>query len=173
MNKTLAAAVAGLLSIAAAHASGQALLDAQTVVKKEVLPMAAKMAEATQVKVEDVGGVFIYSNDAKALAEWYKDKLGIGLVNNAAEGNYYFVFVRGSGAGANTVFAIKPAKSKLAAERNQFAVNFRVNDFDGFLKRLEAKGVALDRTQDYPGFGRFGWLKDLDGNPIEFWQPAK
>ena len=135
--------------------------------------MAAKIAEAKQAKVEDVGGVFIYANDPKALAGWYKDKLGIGLVYNAQEGNYYFVFARGNVPGANTVFAIKPAKSSLPAERNQFMVNFRVNDFDSFIKRLTEKGVSIDRTQDYPGFGRFGWIKDLEGNPVEFWQSTK
>lgn len=135
--------------------------------------MAKKIAEATQAKVEDVGGVFIYANDPKTLAEWYKDKLGIELVHNAEEGNYYYVFVRSNVPGANTVFAIKPAKSGLSTEKNQFSVNFRINDFDSFIERLKAKGVAIDRTENYPGFGRFGWIKDLEGNSIEFWQPKK
>ncbi|MBI3550712.1 MAG: VOC family protein [Elusimicrobia bacterium] len=133
--------------------------------------MAGKIAEA-QAKVEDVGGVFIYANDAKSLAEWYKKKLGIELVHNAAEGNYYHVFMRSKVPGANTVFAIKPAASRLSTERNQFAVNFRINDFDGFIKRLNSEGVSVDRTQDYPSFGRFGWIKDPEGNQVEFWQPA-
>lgn len=133
--------------------------------------MAGKIAEAKQAKVEDVGGVFIYANDPKALAAWHKDKLGIELVYNAQEENYYFVFVRGNVKGANTVFAIKPAKSRLSTEKDRFVVNFRVNDFDGVIERLKSKGVTIDRTQDYPSFGRFGWIKDLEGNPIEFWQP--
>lgn len=161
----------GWLSITAAGASEQTLTEAQAVVNKEVLPMARKIAEAKQAKVEDVGGVFIFSTDPKRLAEWYQDKLGIQLVHNADEGNYYCVFVRSKVPGANTVFAIKPAKSTVSSEKNQFMVNFRVNDFDGVIERLKSKGVSIERTQDYPSFGRFGWIKDLDGNPIEFWQP--
>ena len=172
MMKTLFAV--GLLSLAAVHASGQTLSEAQIVVDKEILPMAEKMVEAKKAKVEDIGGLFIYSNDPKTLADWYKDKMGIELAYNAEEKNYYCVFVRSKdNFGANTVFAIKQAGSMLSSERNQFTVNFRVDDFDGIIERLKTKGVVIDRTQDYPGFGRFGWIKDLEGNLIEFWQPKK
>ena len=166
--------VVGLFTFALPRANGQTLSEAQGVVGKEILPMAQKMAEATTAKVEDVGGVFINANDAKTLADWYKDKLGIEFAYNAEEGNYYHVFDRqGNAPGKNTVFALKPAKSKLSTEKNQFMVNFRISDFDGLIKKLKVKGVAIDRTEDYPGFGRFGWIKDLEGNPIEFWEPAK
>jgi len=169
--KTLLAV--GVLALAASQALAQSLPEAQAVVIKEVLPMAGKIAEAKQSKIEDVGGVFIYSNDPAALAAWYKDKLGIELVLNPEEGDYYFVFTRSNVPGANTVFAIKPAKTRLSAEKNQFSVNFRISDFEAFTKRLKAKGVAIERTQDYPGFGTFVWIKDLEGNSIEFWQPKK
>lgn len=118
-----------------------------------------------QAKVEGLGGVFIYANDPKTLAEWYQDKLGIELADGACDGeaNYYCVFAH------DTVFSIKQAKQPLPAGRNQFMVNFKVDDFDGLINRLKSKGVAIDRTQDHE-YGRFGWIKDLEGNPIEFWQ---
>lgn len=123
------------------------------------------VAVKQQAKVDGIGGVFIYANDMKALAGWYQDKLGIELAHNACDGedNYYCVFPH------DTVFAIKPAKQTLPAERNQFVVNFKVGDFAGLIDRLKSKGVAVDRTQDYD-YGRFGWIKDPEGNSIEFWQ---
>jgi len=130
--------------------------------------MAAKTAKPKQANVEDIGGVFIYANDAKALTQWYKDKLGMELSSNDDGSNNWLVFDRKDGP--PSVFAIKPATAKLPAEKNHFMLNFRINDFEAFLKRLQAKGVALDRTED-GDYGRFGWIKDLEGNPVEFWQP--
>jgi catechol 2,3-dioxygenase-like lactoylglutathione lyase family enzyme len=130
--------------------------------------MAAKTAKPIQLKVEDIGGVFIYANDAKALTQWYNDKLGMELSSNEDGSNNWLVFDR-KGA-PPSVFAIKPATTKLPAEKSQFMLNFRINDFEAFLKRLQANGVALDRTEE-DQYGRFGWIKDLEGNPVEFWQP--
>ena len=115
--------------------------------------------------VENVGGVFIYANDPKALAAWYQDKLGIELADGACggEANYYRVFSH------DIVFSIKAAKKPLPAEKNQFMLNFKVGDFDGFVARLESKGVAIEKTEAHE-YGKFGWIKDLEGNPIEFWQ---
>src|SRR5258708_1285549 len=94
-----------------------------------------------QAKVEGLGGAFIYANDPKSLAEWYQGTLGIELAHNACDGevNYYCVFAH------DAVFSIKRAKQPLPVERNQFMVNFKVGDFDGFIDRLKSKGVAIDR----------------------------
>lgn len=133
--------------------------------------MSAKTDQSIQAKVEDAGGVFVSANDPKALADWYKDTLGLELTLNADNGDYYVLFSRGASA-PEFVFAIKPAKAKLSTEKNQFTINFRIGDFDSFIKRLKAKGVALERTQE-DDYGRFGTIKDLEGNPIEFWQPKQ
>ncbi len=130
--------------------------------------MPNKTAKPTQAKVEDIGGVFIYANDAKALTQWYKDKLGMELSSSDDGSNNWLVFDRKDAP--PSVFAIKPAKAKLPAGRNQFVINFRINDLESFIKRLESKGLALDRTEA-DDYGRFGWMKDLEGNSLEFWQP--
>lgn len=118
-----------------------------------------------QAKVDNLGGVFIYANDPKSLAEWYRDKLGVELADGSCDGesNYYCVLAH------DAVFSIKQAKPALPAGRSQFMVNFKVGDFDGIVDRLKSEGVAVERTQDHE-YGRFGWIKDLEGNPIEFWQ---
>lgn len=162
----------GLLVLGVHGECEQSLSGVQGVIQAEVLPMAKKSAKAKKAKVEDIGGVFVYANDPKALAAWYQAKLGIEMAYNAEEGNYYYVFSRGKGFGANSVFAVKPAAAKLKGAKDQFAVNFRVDDFDGVVERLKEEGVALERSQDYPGFGRFGWIKDGEGNQVEFWQPT-
>ena len=48
-------------------------------------------------------------------------------------------------------------------------INLRVDDLDGFIAELQAKGVdVLDTTDE--GYGKFAWLLDPDGVKIELWQ---
>ena len=41
------------------------------------------------------------------------------------------------------------------------------------LSRLKSKGVVIEKTQEYPDYGNFAWLKDPDGNAIELWEPSE
>lgn len=77
---------------------------------------------------------------------------------------------RRGGAPTPSVPALKQAKPALPAGRKQLTLNFKVGDFDGFLSRLKAKGATVSRTEDHE-YGRFGWVEDLEGNTVEFWQP--
>ena len=52
-------------------------------------------------------------------------------------------------------------------------LNFRVRDLDKMIAQLEATGIEVrpDSNSPYPN-GRFAWLNDPEGNPIELWEPA-
>lgn len=52
-------------------------------------------------------------------------------------------------------------------------LNFRVRDIEKMIAQLESKGVDVRRDPDspYPN-GKFAWLNDPEGNPIELWEPA-
>jgi predicted enzyme related to lactoylglutathione lyase len=41
------------------------------------------------------------------------------------------------------------------------------------LSHLQSKGVAIDKTEEYEGFGKFAWLTDPDGNKIELWEEPR
>ncbi len=130
--------------------------------------MAAVQPAGNAAKVLDVGGFFLNANDAAALTAWYRDKLGIPLMVDPSNGHSYCMFQHGTEPGAFTVFAIRPAATPVT-ERNQATLNLRVDDFDGFVAKLKAAGVVVDKTEDY-SYGRFGWTKDAEGNAVEFWQ---
>jgi predicted enzyme related to lactoylglutathione lyase len=51
-----------------------------------------------------------------------------------------------------------------------FMVNLRVRDIDAVLEHLAAKGVRQIKREEYD-YGRFAWIRDLDGNRIELYQP--
>ncbi len=54
----------------------------------------------------------------------------------------------------------------------QFMVNFRVADLEAMLDQLRAAGATVDDdTQEWEGFGRFGWATDPEDNRFELWQP--
>jgi predicted enzyme related to lactoylglutathione lyase len=50
-----------------------------------------------------------------------------------------------------------------------FMINLRVDDLDGMIADLAAKGVEILGRQD-EDYGRFAWILDPDGVKVELWQ---
>ena len=50
-----------------------------------------------------------------------------------------------------------------------FMINLRVDDCDGMVAQLKAKGVAILDSAD-EGYGKFAWLLDPNGVKIELWE---
>lgn len=118
-------------------------------------------------KVTGLGGVFYVVSDPAATRAWYRDVLGIegdygpqlmwseetcdkpySLVSHFADDQY-----------------IKPGTGG-------FMINLRVDDCDGMVKQLKAKGVEILGESD-EGYGKFAWLLDPDGVKIELWQQVE
>lgn len=115
-------------------------------------------------KITGLGGVFYVVKDPEATRAWYRDVLGIdgeygpmlrwsdepgeapySLISHFADGEY-----------------LKPGTAP-------FMINLRVDDLDGLIAELQAKGVdVLDSADE--GYGKFAWLLDPDGVKIELWQ---
>ena len=109
-------------------------------------------------KAVGIGGVFIKADDAPALRDWYRDRLGIDV--DPSYGGTMFGETAGSIFPATSTYFDKPCM-----------VNYRVSDLDAMLAQLRAAGVAVDPKVDDSEFGRFGWATDPEGNRIELWQP--
>ena len=119
-------------------------------------------------KAVGVGGVFFKARDAKALSRWYETHLGIGgRVSDDA------LTFEGPAAAGMTVFAQFPADTKYFGDGpQQFMINFRVDDLDGLLAKLEAAGVRIDPKRQDESYGRFAWIWDGEDNRIELWEEA-
>lgn len=134
-----------------------------------------------------VGGTFIFSEDPPALADWYADTFGFEW-REMGDGRFT-MFLMADREDPETVldfhFAILKAKvpmPKAPAPSPEpdgpddmygdqpFMVNVRVTDMDAALAHVQAKGVAVIRAQDEP-YGRFAWVRDLDGRRVEIYQP--
>ena len=112
-----------------------------------------------------VGGVFLKASDPKALSAWYAEHLGIPSQDGGT------LAFDGPDAAGMTVFAHFPQDTRYFGEGSQpVMINFRVDDMDGLLGKLEAAGVRIDPKREDHEYGRFAWIWDPEGNRIELWQ---
>ena len=119
-------------------------------------------------KITGLGGLFFKSPDPKALAKWYHEMLGIELTEWGGAMLRYDApghpeFVVWSPSSADTTY-YQPSK-------REFMVNYGVDDLDGMVAALEAKGVKIIGRQE-ESYGRFAWIMDPDGTKLELWQAS-
>jgi predicted enzyme related to lactoylglutathione lyase len=121
-------------------------------------------------RVTGIGGVFFKSPNPKALTAWYAEHLGIQL--NDWGGAAFDWSDEVPPTTGTTAWSIFPETTKHFGPGPQTAmINYRVDDLDGLLAKLEASGVAIDPKREDAGYGRFAWITDPDGNRVELWQP--
>ncbi len=117
-------------------------------------------------KVTGIGGLFFRSRDPKALSRWYLTHLGINLTPTSYEEPPW------QQEAGPTVFAPFADSTRYFGQPDQaWMVNFRVRDLDAMVAQLKGAGVAVKvDPEEYPN-GRFARIHDLEGNPIELWEP--
>ena len=128
------------------------------------------MGEDGSFTVLGIGGLFIRSPDPDALAQWYKEALGVGA-GCAAEGEPTEWSWRV--AAGDLVFQPFRQNSDYFAADKAFMLNLRVRAIGGLIQALEERGVAVEQRDEWndPQIGRFARIHDPDGNPIELWEP--
>lgn len=115
-------------------------------------------------KVTGIGGLFFRARDPAALAAWYETHLGIDDIGKS---------VWSQQAGATIFGPFSENTGYFGRPGQQWMVNFRVDDLDGFMARLKAAGIAVETRAEWDSeVGRFCRIHDPEGNPIELWEPA-
>ena len=86
-------------------------------------------------KITGLGGVFYVSPDPEAARTWYREVLGV-------DGPYgpQFLWSDDRSEHAYSLMSAFPDDEYLKPSTHGFMVNFRVDDLDGFVEGLEAKG---------------------------------
>jgi len=135
------------------------------------------MTESTarqRLAVNGIGGVFLFSNKAKELADWYTRQLGIEFTQYEGTQTYgtefYYRFDLDPSMRASTVFSITQTDKPLSSARHEFEVNYRVDGLHAFIAQLEADGIAIEKVEEFD-YGRFAWVRDPDNNRIELYEP--
>jgi|TARA_Y100000780_G_scaffold52827_1_gene45087 catechol 2,3-dioxygenase-like lactoylglutathione lyase family enzyme len=118
-------------------------------------------------KVTGLGGVFYVVEDPAATRAWYRDVLGI-------DGEYgpQLDWSEETGDKPYSLISHFPDDQYVKPGRGGFMINLRVDDCDGMVARLEAKGVKVLGHVD-EGYGKFAWILDPDGVKIELWQQVQ
>jgi len=101
--------------------------------------------------------------DAKVLADWYAR---LGIETKEYKGEYFAKIETAAGVVA---FGIHPRKADAPKQSSaSVAVVFRVENFDGYLAALKAKGLTPETIEKDP-FGQFAQFHDPDGNEVALW----
>ena len=115
--------------------------------------------------VTGLGGMFLRTDDPKALYEWYERYLGLIKIKGA----YAFP---GPTNGGQIIFSFFKQDNAYFPPSQKAMINLQVDDLDGLLDRLQADGVTVDPERQSYDFGKFGWLIDPAGNRVELWEPV-
>ncbi len=126
-------------------------------------------------EVKGIGGVFLYSNQARELADWYSEILGIEFDPHPDGGDRFFkvFFTKDPETGVmreNPVFAINQADEPIRSGGPAYMLNLRVNDLDAFIRSLNEKGVVVEPDILIWERGKHAWIRDPDGNRIELYE---
>jgi predicted enzyme related to lactoylglutathione lyase len=127
--------------------------------------------------IDGIGGAFLFTNDAKRLAGWYRDCLGMVPSGEDSECSSIFKSFdyrdfENPEIKKNITWAIIPTKDDIKDKPRTGQINYTVKNMAEILEHLKSKGVPIEKTAEYE-YGKFAWLKDPDGNKVELWEPAK
>jgi predicted enzyme related to lactoylglutathione lyase len=124
-------------------------------------------------RVTGIGGVFLKcQGDSAALADWYRQHLGLKLEDFGG------AILRWpddtADDGGLTVWHLVGRDSQwFSPSTSSFMINYRVDDLDELLAQLRNAGVAIVGGPESHENGKFAWIMDPDGNKVELWQPMR
>ena len=128
-------------------------------------------AEGEKPMIDGIGGVFLFSNDTKRLAAWYRDCLGIVAAGEDAECNsVYATFDSRDKENPEIMrtmaWAIMPTDQDIKDKPRTGQINYRVKSMKEILNHLKSKGVEIEKTEEYPELRELrvaqgsGWQQD-------------
>jgi predicted enzyme related to lactoylglutathione lyase len=122
-----------------------------------------------------LGGIFLYSENPKYLANWYAENFEIKYEYAEDHQAYYVSFPYQSTDGKEksyTVFSILYNKHRPFVDGKFFTINLRVDNMVETLEKLKINKVEV-RGPEVHDEGKFAWTNDPEGNFIEIWEDTK
>ncbi len=122
-------------------------------------------------RITGIGGVFFKAKtDEKKLADWYREHLGI-VLEPWGGAVLRWPDDKAEDKGCTVWTVAGPSTEWFSPSGSSFMINYRVDDMDGMIAQLKAKGVELHKGPDKAENGKFAWIIDPDGNKVELWEP--
>ncbi|MEI6106427.1 MAG: VOC family protein [Opitutae bacterium] len=124
-------------------------------------------------RVTGLGGIFFKAKNTKKLQAWYKKHLGLPLDPAWGGCSFDWLDAKNPKQKGATIWSAFEAKTKyFGSGRQSFMINYRVADLKKLFATLKKEGVWIDpKGIEESEFGKFGWIKDADGNRLELWEP--
>ena len=122
--------------------------------------------------VKALGGVFLYSENPKVLADWYAEHLGLNYEYTQKHEAYYVTFPykeSEKGVDRYTIFSILYNKHRPFVDGKFFTVSLRVENLKGIIEHLTENNIEV-RGPEFHEEGGFAWTNDVEGNYIELWE---
>ncbi len=122
-------------------------------------------------KVTGIGGIFFRSKDPKKAREWYHQHLGLAVNDYGSS----FEFRNAHRPEEINYLQWSPfdqGTDYFAPSEKEFMINYRVQNIEGLLDNLRAKGVQIVGEIQSFDYGKFAHIMDPEGNKIELWEPV-
>lgn len=123
-------------------------------------------------KIIGLGGVFFKAKSPLELANWYKQYLGLDILE---WGGAVFPWQNLPNLNSSAFNIWSPMEEKtdyFAPSTQNFMVNFVVDNLEELVKNLQEQNLAISEIQIHEQ-GQFAWISDPEGNKIELWEPKK
>ena len=119
-------------------------------------------------RVLGIGGIFLKSNDPKALGEWYKKWLDLP-VEHPYGASFKISQLPEKAMGVWSPF---PADTTyFSPSTKDFMFNLIVDNLDQALEQVAEGGAKVMENREDMEYGKFGWFIDPEGNKVELWEP--
>ena len=122
-------------------------------------------------KVTGIGGIFFFADNPKEIKDWYANNLGLDV---NAWGSVSFESRDVNNPDKTNSLQWSPFKKDdeyFSPSKKEFMINYRVQNIEGLVEKLEENGVTiLDNITAYD-YGKFVHIMDAEGNKIELWEP--
>ena len=125
-------------------------------------------------KVTGIGGIFFKTKNPQKLIAWYKQHLGLPIEDQWGGCSFRWRDHKNPKKTGSTVWSTFNADTKyFGSGKQRHMINYRVANLKKMLAQLKKEGVWIDPQIEESEYGKFGWIKDSDGNRIELWEPPK
>lgn len=123
--------------------------------------------------IKGIESIILFSEDAKALAEFYQEKVGLKLTVEAEvgeKGEELYGFEFGSDKPALYMMDHSEVKGK-NEEPDRIIFNLEVEDIEEEVKKLDEAGVKkIADTYHVQNYGLIATFQDIDGNYFQLVQ---
>ena len=121
-------------------------------------------------KVTGIGGIFFFTENPQKTREWYAENLGLEV----NEWGSSFEFRNANRPQEINYLQWSPFKNGseyFDPSKKEFMINYRVQNIEGLVSKLESNGVTIvDKIETFE-YGKFVHIMDEDGNKLELWEP--